>query len=594
MTIPSTPRKAGPYYGTGAQTSWPFAFKVFAAEDVRVTVVSSTGVESALVLDSDYSVTINEDQDTSPGGSITYPLVGSPLSPASRLVIAGDLDYDQPMDIPSGGNFAPEALENELDRIVMQMQQLLERMGRTVTVSLGTSSDVSLQLPVPLPTHVIGWDQSGAAMQNYSLTDLVVSSAFSDWVFDTFTGNGAATTFGLQRSPGTVGNTDVSVDGVTLVPNTDFTVSGSTVTFVTAPSSGAQILVRYGSAAPQGAQVGAYQSAQTQVATGGQTAFSLAESYTPGIGALSVYVNGVRMALSHDYLETNSTLVTFTYPLAAGDRVLFIVGMEVTTGAPGEDGAPGRGIVSVVRTSGTGAPGTTDTYTITYTDATTSTFFVYNGADGAGVGDMTKAVYDTDNDGIVDAAESVPWTGVTGKPSTFTPSTHTHIIGDVTGLQTALDDKAASSHTHTANQISDSTTVGRAVMTAADAAAARAAIGAGTGSGDVLIGTAQTLTAPKRGTVTVDNDLSFDMAITNNFACTTAGSGTLTFTNIAAGAGQSGFIKLVNASNHTISAAATTKVSSTLLARVSVSGTFLLSYFSDGTNVYVVASEVFA
>ena len=46
------------------------------------------------------------------------------------------------------------------------------------------------------------------------------------------------------------------------------------------------------------------------------------------------------------------------------------------------------------------------------------------------------------------SATSVPWTGVTGKPSTFTPSAHTHTIANVTGLQTALDGKAASSHTH--------------------------------------------------------------------------------------------------------------------------------------------------
>lgn len=45
-------------------------------------------------------------------------------------------------------------------------------------------------------------------------------------------------------------------------------------------------------------------------------------------------------------------------------------------------GAPGVGIVSTIRTSGDGSPGTTDTYTITYTNDTTSTFTVYNGADG--------------------------------------------------------------------------------------------------------------------------------------------------------------------------------------------------------------------
>ena len=46
-------------------------------------------------------------------------------------------------------------------------------------------------------------------------------------------------------------------------------------------------------------------------------------------------------------------------------------------------GEDGRGIVSIKRTSGSGAAGTTDTYTITYSDATTSTFTVYNGANGA-------------------------------------------------------------------------------------------------------------------------------------------------------------------------------------------------------------------
>ncbi len=45
-------------------------------------------------------------------------------------------------------------------------------------------------------------------------------------------------------------------------------------------------------------------------------------------------------------------------------------------------GADGRGIVAVERTSGTGAAGTVDTYTIAYTDNSNSTFNLYNGADG--------------------------------------------------------------------------------------------------------------------------------------------------------------------------------------------------------------------
>ena len=41
------------------------------------------------------------------------------------------------------------------------------------------------------------------------------------------------------------------------------------------------------------------------------------------------------------------------------------------------------------------------------------------------------------------SAASVPWTGVTGKPSTFTPSSHKHAISDITNLQDTLNGKAA-------------------------------------------------------------------------------------------------------------------------------------------------------
>ena len=57
---------------------------------------------------------------------------------------------------------------------------------------------------------------------------------------------------------------------------------------------------------------------------------------------------------------------------------------------------------------------------------------------------------------IIDAlGNPIDWADITGKPSTFPPSTHSHAIADVTGLQTALDGKAASSHTHTASNITD-------------------------------------------------------------------------------------------------------------------------------------------
>ena len=63
-------------------------------------------------------------------------------------------------------------------------------------------------------------------------------------------------------------------------------------------------------------------------------------------------------------------------------------------GDKGDKGDRGVSITAIERTTGTGAAGTTDTYTITLSDGGTSTFTVYNGRDGDGSGDMLVNVYD--------------------------------------------------------------------------------------------------------------------------------------------------------------------------------------------------------
>lgn len=84
------------------------------------------------------------------------------------------------------------------------------------------------------------------------------------------------------------------------------------------------------------------------------------------------------------YTIAYSDTTTSTFPVYNGKDGA--AGAKGDTGATGAKGADGRGIVSIVRTSGNGAAGTVDTYTITYSDATTSTFPVRNGADGTAAG----------------------------------------------------------------------------------------------------------------------------------------------------------------------------------------------------------------
>lgn len=59
-----------------------------------------------------------------------------------------------------------------------------------------------------------------------------------------------------------------------------------------------------------------------------------------------------------------------------------------------------------------------------------------------------ESILGSGNISVSGGSASTDWADITNKPSAFTPSAHTHVINDVTGLQTALDGKAATSHTH--------------------------------------------------------------------------------------------------------------------------------------------------
>ncbi|MPX52168.1 phage tail protein, partial [Moraxella catarrhalis] len=57
--------------------------------------------------------------------------------------------------------------------------------------------------------------------------------------------------------------------------------------------------------------------------------------------------------------------------------------------------------------------------------------------------------------GVSSAPASVTWDSITGKPSSFNPSSHSHTISDISGLQSLLNAKANSNHSHAWNSITD-------------------------------------------------------------------------------------------------------------------------------------------
>lgn len=135
-------RLAGPYTGAGLKT-FSFSFKIFEETDVYVAT-SSSDLEAAVNLSygTDYSVTMNSDQDAAPGGSVTLT---NGLAAGQILVIGSALAYTQETQLTNFSRFPPEIINTALDRIVVQIQQIVEALDRTVKVP-ATSSTTPEQL----------------------------------------------------------------------------------------------------------------------------------------------------------------------------------------------------------------------------------------------------------------------------------------------------------------------------------------------------------------------------------------------------------------------------------------------------------------
>lgn len=169
MTVSSTNRKTEPFIGDGIATEFDFEFRVFSEEDIyAVQTVTATEVETALILNTDYTVDLNDDQDTGPGGSIT--LTTAPPT-GETLVITSILEYLQSTDITNQGGFYPEVIERALDRLAVYAQQLDEELSRSLKVSLAENMS-GLLVKSLVPGQVMRFNLAGDGFDTVNFADL--------------------------------------------------------------------------------------------------------------------------------------------------------------------------------------------------------------------------------------------------------------------------------------------------------------------------------------------------------------------------------------------------------------------------------------
>lgn len=137
---------------------------------------------------------------------------------------------------------------------------------------------------------------------------------------DTFSGTGAQVAFTMTVAPANTSSIIIAVTGVVQDPST-YSVSGTTLTFSTAPPSGtSNISVRYLGIPASGVTTTAYRTVTNTTATASQTSFTI-PSYT--VGYVDVYRNGVYLPTT-DYTATTGTTVVLNTGATSGDTITTI------------------------------------------------------------------------------------------------------------------------------------------------------------------------------------------------------------------------------------------------------------------------------
>jgi len=187
--------------GTGVTAQEvPFTFPILVSSDLDVTArVTATGVETTLVLDTDYTVDIDDD------GTGTVTIIGDAtgndnVAVTSTIWVARDTPKTQTLDLTQGGAFNAENVEDAFDRATKQIIENTDNVTRSLRAPATDATSLDMELPnsIDRASQYLAFSATGEPTVVASVAPTTATvSAFGATLIDDANGSAMQTTLGI-------------------------------------------------------------------------------------------------------------------------------------------------------------------------------------------------------------------------------------------------------------------------------------------------------------------------------------------------------------------------------------------------------------
>ena len=140
------------YIADGEVKEFNFHFQIFEAGDIDVYLDET-------LTDSGYNVSI----DDNIGGKVIF---NQPPITGTRITIIRNLEIKRTSDFQEGGAFRAKVINHELDYQVATLEQLDEKISRSMICPPYIQDGMNMTLPLPSTGKALVWNEQESALQN--------------------------------------------------------------------------------------------------------------------------------------------------------------------------------------------------------------------------------------------------------------------------------------------------------------------------------------------------------------------------------------------------------------------------------------------